>query len=404
MAADLDAAPSDIRRLAGILGETQPGEAALDLVVEPPPQNLSLNVSSSCNMACSYCYADRGGFGGKQTQRMTEPTALAAVDRLLDVADPTHPVTIGFLGGEPLLNRSLVHSVVAHAARSGMDRGIDVRFSMTTNGTVLSQPDVELIREHRFAVTVSIDGGAATHDAQRPDSKGRGTFERLADQITPLLADPGLAQVTARMTVSGSTFDLANRLEAIWKLGFGEAGIAPLRTAADGSNVSDSDWPTYLNELIAVSRSELARAQRGNTIRLTNFAVALKQIHSGACSPYPCGAGGGYFSVSADGRWHACHRTIGEDSFVLGDSLGLSQERRRAFLVERHVHSQAPCNTCWARYLCSGSCHQEARARTLAGCDFIRNWLEFCLASYCELLASNSDYFSPSSVTATRHP
>lgn len=392
-AADLDIWPEEARRLAEALGETGAGEAPLDIVVEPAPQSLSLNVSSACNLSCGYCYADRGAFGGKQADRMTHDTAITAVDRLLAVADPQRPVTIGFLGGEPLLNRALIHAVVLHASRAGRDHRLDVRFSITTNGTTLSSDDIDLFRAHLFAVTVSIDGDAGTQDAQRPDARGRGTFARLAERLAPLLAEPGRAQVAARLTVTNDVFDLAKRLDAVYALGFSEAGVAPLRTAKDDTNVEGDSWQAYLDELVAVARSELARARSGQPVRLTNFAVALKQIHAGASSPYPCGAGGGYFSVAADGDWYACHRAIGDDNFVLGNSEGLESSRRQRFLASRHVHAQAPCNTCWARYLCSGSCHQEAGARTEAGCDFIRDWLTFCLAAYCELIAERPNYF-----------
>lgn len=394
VSADIDACPEEAHRVALMLAESRPGEAGLELVVEPSPQSVSLNVSSACNIACRYCYADRGSFGGKQAQLMTHANAIAAVDRLLDSADPAHPVTVGFLGGEPLVNRQLVHSVVAHASRRGAEMGLDVRFSITTNGTLLTEVDIDLICAHRFAVTVSIDGDAQAHDLWRTDKNGQGTFARVIERIAPLLKRANGAQIAARMTVGSGTFDLATRLQAIWAIGFQEAGVAPLRTASDGSNIGESEWASYLEQLIEVSRGELARAYAGHPIRLSNLAVALKQIHVGASSPYPCGAGGGYFSVAADGRWYACHRAIGDDKFLMGDSSGLDSKARRMFLIERHVHSQSSCSTCWARYLCSGSCHHEASNRTTAGCDFIRGWLEFCLASYCELIAQRPSYFS----------
>jgi uncharacterized protein len=389
---DLDVQAAD--RFAAALGETSELEADLAAVVTPAPQSLSLNVSSSCNLSCGYCYADRGAFGGAQAETMKLAVAQQAVERLLAVADPSRPITIGFLGGEPLLNRDLVHAVVHFAGERAKQQQLDVRFSITTNGTVIADPDIKLFRDHRFAVTISIDGGDVAHNAQRPLSNGAGSFARLAKRVAPLLTDPGRAHVAARMTVRCGRLDLEPRLNAIWSLGFAEAGVSPLRVAADGSELRDDDWPIYRDALIGVARCELERAMRGQPIRLTNFAVALKQIHAGTSSPYACGAGGGYFSVAADGDWYACHRAVGDERYRLGSAAMLDENRRRFFLEARHVHAKADCRICWARYLCSGGCHQEAQVRSVASCDFVRDWLDFCLASYCELSSARPRRFA----------
>lgn len=395
LAEQWDADPLEAERLALALAEASTVEAPLDAVVVPDPQSISLNVSSSCNLSCGYCYADRGRFEGAQSGRMSTEVALAAVERLLKTADPTGPVTVGFLGGEPLLNRALIHQVVAYAEQLGTERRLDVRFSVTTNGTLLNEDDLQLLRARRFAVTVSVDGDAVLHDRQRPTAKGRGSFSAIALRLAPLLQHPGQAQVGARMTVKTGCQDLQDRFDAVLAMGFADVGVSPLRVSRDGSELTDDDWPIYLDELTRVSQRELEHARLGGTIRLTNLAVALKQIHSGASSPYPCGAGGGYFSVAATGKWYACHRAVGEAEYELGDSNVLDEARRVEFLADRHVHNQTDCNTCWARYLCSGSCHQEASTRSSASCDFIRGWLSFCLTAYCELGATRPDYFYP---------
>jgi uncharacterized protein len=394
LAASFDADAKDADRLGAMLGETSELEVDLSAVVTPAPQSLSLNVSSSCNLSCGYCYADRGEFGGRQTQTMTVDTAKQAVERLMALADRARPITIGFLGGEPLRNRDLIHAVVAFASARAQQDGLDVRYSITSNGTLITDTDIRLFREHRFAVTISIDGDAAAHDAQRPRRNGSGSFEQLAARVKPLLADPGRAQVAARMTVRSDRLDLAPRLNAVWSLGFSEAGVAPLRAAADNSELRENDWPVYRDALIGVAQHELDRAKRGLPIRLTNFAVALKQIHAGASSPYACGAGGGYFSVAADGDWYACHRAIGDEEYRLGSASTLDVDRRRSFLEARHVHAKSDCRVCWARYLCSGGCHQEAHTRSAASCDFIRDWLDFCLAGYCELSSARPEHFA----------
>jgi uncharacterized protein len=381
------------------LAQAANGEVPVDNVVAPAPQSISLNVSSSCNLSCSYCYAARGSFHGAQPALMQWEVARAAINKLLCEADHAAPVTVGFLGGEPFVNRRLVYRAVEHAAAEGARRGLDVRFSVTTNGTLLNEDDVELLRKHRFAVTVSVDGGEEIQNLQRPaPARQTRSYDLLVAATRSLLADPGSAAVAARATVTRGDLNLPERFAAILSLGFREIGFAPLREAApSGGALRDEDWPKYLAAIVEVSKSELERPYNNAPIRLTNFAVALKQLYRGACSPYPCGAGGGYFSVAANGDWYACHRAIGSPTFHLGNNGGLDPERRREFLDARHVHAQPACRQCWARYLCSGGCHQEATGRTDSSCGFIRGWLEFCLGAYCELSERKPDFFGAAS-------
>lgn len=368
------------------LGVPGTDDLALDALARPAPQAISLNVSAGCNLACSYCYAGRGAFGGRQPAGMSWSVARAAVDRLLAGADPMHPITVGFLGGEPFVNAALIHRVTRYAAAEGRQRKLDVRFSVTTNATLLRPAEHTLLREHGFGVTVSIDGDPTTHNRQRPQVGGRSSWDRAVAGIAPLLADPGLAKIAARVTVTTHSAPLEVLFDALCAAGFDDVGLSPLRSGPVASGpIAGTAWGDYLSQLIALADRELDHLKAGQALRLTNLAVALRQIHRGACSPYPCGAGGGYFSVSADGDWYACHRAIGENAFRLGDADGLDHERRDAFLRARHVDAQTDCSSCWARFLCSGGCHHEEAARTAQSCDFVRGWLRFCLARYCEL-------------------
>ena len=195
-----DADSRDAERLVTMLGETTVRDADLAAVVTPAPQSLSLNVSSSCNLACGYCYADpRRICRAGRDQTMTFEVASAAVARLLAGADPARPITIGFLGGEPLAQpqpdpgrRDLRR--LPRAATSPRPALFDHDQRHAASRT----PTFELFRNHRFAVTVSVDGDAVAHDAQRPFRNGAGSFAQLAKRVQPLLAEPGLAQVAAR--------------------------------------------------------------------------------------------------------------------------------------------------------------------------------------------------------------
>lgn len=365
---------------------------APDTVSPPPPQHLSLNVSATCNLGCSYCYAGQGSFGGTQPEGMDFITARQAVDRLLAGLDRTRPATLGFIGGEPFANRKLIHRLVDYSAAAARQASVDLRFSVTTNATLLDDDDRELMRRHPFAVTVSIDGTAAVHDASRPARGGRGSWHKTVSGIAPLLASPGLARIAARATVTRHALDLVSSFDALREVGFGEIGFSPMRHGPQNAGaIEGDDWRLYHAAMLILARRELLRLEAGGEIRLTNLAVALKEIGRGSTSAFPCGAGVGYFSVGANGGWYACHRAIGDEEYRLGDNRGLDEVKRSAFLKARHVDSQTDCDTCWARALCSGGCHQEKAARSSQSCDFVRGWLEFCLTAYCE--QGNADAF-----------
>lgn len=199
--------------------------------------------------------------------------------------------------------------------------------------------------------------------------------------------------MAARATVTRSNLELPGRFDQILGLGFIDVGFSPVRRSGGADELGAEDWPRYLAACIELGRRELDGALEGGPIRFANFAVALKQLWRSSSMPYPCGAGGGYFSVATDGTWYACHRAIGDRTYALGDNQTLDEPKRAQFLRERHVHSQAECRRCWARYLCSGICHQEASARSDSSSGFIRGWLDFCLEAYCELLAGRPEWF-----------
>ncbi|MGH3686715.1 MAG: radical SAM protein [Pseudonocardiaceae bacterium] len=365
----------------------------LSAVPSVAPQSISLNVTSACNLGCTYCYADRGRFGGAQAGTMSVSTAQRAVDALLAGCERQALATVGFLGGEPFLHRSLVHQLVAYTSARADELDQPVGFSVTTNGTRLDPGDLDLLRSHRFAVTVSIDGGRVTHDRLRRNLLGGGSWDDVVAAVAPLLARPGLAAVSARATVCRDDLDLTGRYDALVGVGFTSVGFAPVRLGWGA--LRDEDWSPWTAASVALGERELARIRAGGDTAFSNLRTALHQLHAGWSAPYPCGAGGGYASVSTTGQWYACHRAIGDQDYALGDAQRpVDPDRQRRFLEVRHVEQVEPCRQCWARYLCSGGCHQEATARTDASCDAIRGWLEFCLDAYCAVSSERLDWFA----------
>lgn len=353
---------------------------------EPPLRALSLAVAQKCNLGCTYCYAEGGGFGGP-ARAMPWPVAEAAVRRLVEGAAPGERVHLSFLGGEPLTNRATIRRACELAAGLARAKGVAIGFAITTNGTLIAPEDGELFERYGFAVTVSIDGPREVHDRLRPTKGGRGSYDRLIERVRPLLARQGRMQLFARVSVTPRNLDLVQTLDHLIGLGFRSVGFSPVLSAPTGRDeMQRADLEVLLEQMIACGRGFERRVLAGEPYPFSNLLSALTEIHRGTHRPYPCGAGAGYLGVAADGGLYACHRFVDDAVGAMGDvEAGVDHRRQRRWLASRAVDHQEPCRSCWARYLCGGGCHHEVIHRGRPACDYIRGWLHYALQAYVRL-------------------
>jgi uncharacterized protein len=363
-------------------------------LVAPPIRALSLAVAQKCNLGCVYCYAEGGAFGGAQ-KNMPLEVALAAVELLISDAGLGGKANLAFLGGEPLVNRAVLQAATRRAAALAERSGIAIGFSITTNGTLLTEADADFFEEFGFAVTLSLDGPRPLHDRLRPYKDGRGSFDRIRRNLRPLLSQQRRMQVSARVTVTPDNLALRQTLDDFIAEGFQSVGFSPMLSAPGGrGEMQAGDLEFMLGRMIDCGHEFERRLVAGERYPFANMANALREIHRGTHRPYPCGAGAGYLGVSAEGDLAACHRFVGDPEGAMGSLVaGVDQDRRSAWLAERHVHRQEPCNACWARYLCGGGCHHETIHRGRPACDYIRGWLHYCLEAYLRLSRQCPDWF-----------
>lgn len=365
-------------------------------VSSPPLRALSLAVAQKCNLGCTYCYAQQGEFGGA-AKNMPLGVALDAVALLFRDVAAGERVNLSFLGGEPLINRTVIRAATERAVELARERGAAATFSITTNGTLLTGEDGTFFERHGFAVTLSVDGIGASHDALRPFKGGNGSFARLMENAAPLLRMQRRMQVSARVTVTPSNLDLRQTLDGLFDRGFHSAGFSPMLASPTGN--AEMDEPALaamLEQMIACGEEFERRLIAGQRYPFTNVVNALREIHKGTHRPYPCGAAAGYLGVSADGDLAACHRFVGDDAGAMGNVAEIDREKQNAWLAERHVHRQEPCSSCWARYLCGGGCHHEVLARGRTACDYVRGWLHYCIGAYARVLDARPDWFGAS--------
>jgi uncharacterized protein len=376
----------EVEALLARLGVSAPPMIDDTPLPNPPIHAFSLAVAQKCNLGCTYCYAQQGEFGAP-AKNMDLAQAERAVDLLVNGAEPGARLNLSFLGGEPLVNRPVLQAATLRASELAKQRGLSITYSITTNGTLITEADADFFETHGFAVTISLDGLREAHDSLRPYKGGRGSFDTVMRNVAPLLSRQRRMQVSARVTVTPKNLELRKTLDAFVAAGFHSVGFSPMLSAPNGNGeMQADDLEIMLGEMIDCGREFERRSLAGERYPFANMLNAMREIRRGTHRPYPCGAGAGYLGVSADGELSACHRFVGDEEGAMGSLVdGIDLTRQAKWLAERHVHRQEPCRSCWARYLCGGGCHHEVIGRGRPACDYIRGWLHYCLEAYLRL-------------------
>lgn len=157
-------------------------------------KTLLLNVTDECNFKCKYCifsgkYKDRRNHSKKY---MKFKTAKDAIDYYFSLAmegmkyNPVRIPNVGFYGGEPLLNFKLIKKSVKYIEKTYSHEFNNVTYSLTTNGSLLTESIIKWLIKHDFFIGVSLDGPKEENDRCRVYEDGTGTFKDVMPNISKI--------------------------------------------------------------------------------------------------------------------------------------------------------------------------------------------------------------------------
>ena len=145
--------------------------------------NLWLNVSHDCNLRCIYCFGHGGSYGGTR-ELMSIDTAKKSIDYWFKYLNKNIPMTtVTFFGGEPLMNLEVIKFSINYVNKLLEEYDIRVQYIITTNGTIFNDEIIELFMKNDVQFAISIDGGQAIQDRNRPYASGKGSFEIIKKNV-----------------------------------------------------------------------------------------------------------------------------------------------------------------------------------------------------------------------------
>ena len=320
---------------------------------------LCLNVVHDCNLRCKYCFADEGEYKGCR-KPMSAEVGKRAIDYVLENSGNIKNIEVDLFGGEPLMVFDTIKEIVDYAKEKDKLYNKNIRFTMTTNATLLNDEIIDYIDKNMGNIILSIDGRKEVNDNVRIRVDGSGCYDRILPNIKKMVdrRDPS-KQYYARGTFTRENTDFFEDVMALANEGFSEISIEPV-VLPDSHNLSirSEDLPKIYEQYDMLYKEMLRRAENNdNPFKFYHFNIDL---NGGPCvykRIAGCGAGHEYVAITPDGDIYPCHQFVGNEEFLLGNiNSGIKNKNLSKDFKNAHIYNKPKCKECWARFYCSGGC------------------------------------------------
>ena len=152
-------------------------------------RHIIFETTEECNLRCKYCgYSEiYNTFEERGKRKLSFSKAKLFLDYMLKKwnskqnASFNTQITISFYGGEPLLNFNFIEQVVNYVSNWRLENNF-IKFSMTTNGTLLDRY-MDFLVKWDFSLFISIDGNEY-HNSFRTYANGKNSYEKVYDNIS----------------------------------------------------------------------------------------------------------------------------------------------------------------------------------------------------------------------------
>ncbi|MDR2834163.1 MAG: radical SAM protein [Streptococcaceae bacterium] len=310
---------------------------------------LVINISNACNLGCKYCYANEGQYHSSE-ELMSCEVAIKVMESFYSVFD--HIELVQLFGGEPCLNIPVVECICKYISSSNKNTAI----GLVTNGTIMPDNLMELIKNHNIYTTLSIDH-EQIHDMVRPYKNGKGSFEKIVSNMMKLRALTGkpnqieLTYTSLHEKIGITVDDAIKSVEYI----FGQIPVHLVPVISDEPMYRLSNTDSFIDSI-----SKYFELKRKNTTRLQHTYIQrfLYPLMNRTPSSMYCSAGQGTLSVSTNGDVYSCFYFTDDEEQKITNIFKSSNEFYNDVINARNYYHSCSssyikdCEECFANTIC----------------------------------------------------
>lgn len=326
--------------------------------VASPVKAMCLHIAHDCNLRCEYCFASTGDYGVGR-KRMSLETGKKAIDFLIEKSLDRKNLELDFFGGEPLMNWEVVKEIVLYAREREKECGKNFRFTITTNGLLLSDDKIDFINKEMSNVVLSIDGRKEVNDRMRKRVDGTGSYDKITEAFKKLVDKRGDKEYYVRGTYTKYNLDFSDDVLHLYELGFDQISVEPVMADPEMPYaITERDLPKIFKEYEILADKLQKIYEKGKFVNFFHFMLDLDQGPCAIKRLRGCGCGNEYVAITPDGDIYPCHQFVGIDDFKMGnlDDKTFNEDMKAVF-AGSHVYSKSECKKCWAKFYCSGGCN-----------------------------------------------
>lgn len=332
-------------------------------------------ISNACNLDCTYCY-DKNNHKhiNKENENILNNMDII-INNLSKLCYNKDTVSkIIFHGGEPLIINADIYEMLIQRILKEIP---NVKFSIQTNGTLMTQKHMEIFKKYNVKIGISLDGYNEEMNCCRIYSDGTNSFNTVMKKIRQLKEeniDYGII-----MTLSNGILGHEKELYKFISENKIRCNIRPAFSCGseDYTVMNSKQYFEFFRNIFDIWIEDKEGIELTQIREIyEQFAKVLKPN----CRIGDCATSGNCFlnfiSLDVEGNLYSCNRTYNNKNFYYGNINQISienlmekmnslQKRRRSYILSSH------CKECEIFEECNGGCPANAFSccNTIQGVD-----------------------------------